>query len=280
MKQKLRFLPARFEDIPNIIALEQDPQNKPYIFPYTIQRHREVIERDDEFLIKIVENKNNQLIGFILLALTEKEHHSMELRRIIIQPKGQGFGKLAIQFAQKFAFEEHRMQRLWLDVFTENKRAFALYLKSGFTYEGIKRKTVLEDGQYKSQYMLSMLQDEYANQTIPKTDNLMLNHTFFQVIGNSESGEVNGKTIFHYRQKDHLIWATYDGGNIHFGMLSGTINNDTLTFQYRHLNHHDEWKSGSCESIITLDQSGCIQLSESWQWQSGETGTSILKQIK
>lgn len=50
---------------------------------------------------------------------------------------------LFLEWTKVFAFEQKNMQRLWLDVFTENnKRTDTLYTKSGFTQEGIKRKTV------------------------------------------------------------------------------------------------------------------------------------------
>ena len=85
----------------------------------------------------------------------------MELRRIIVKNKSKGYGMLFMEWAKEFTFKQKNMQRLWLDVFTENKRAYTLYRKSGFIQEGIKRNTVLENSKYKSQYILSMLKSEY-----------------------------------------------------------------------------------------------------------------------
>lgn len=51
MNQRLSFLPAQIEDIPDIIGLEQDPENRSFVFPYTKERHQEVIQRANEFLI-------------------------------------------------------------------------------------------------------------------------------------------------------------------------------------------------------------------------------------
>ena len=47
---------------------------------------------------------------------------------------------------------------------------------------------------------------------------------YFKSIQNTDNGEVSGETIFHYRQKGNTIWATYEGGQILFGTLSGTVN--------------------------------------------------------
>jgi hypothetical protein len=40
---------------------------------------------------------------------------------------------------------------------------------------------------------------------------------FFASIQNSETGEVSSETIFHYHQKNDLVWAEYQGGEIVFG---------------------------------------------------------------
>ena len=72
MNQHLSFIPAQIEDISDIVALEQDPENKSFVFPYTKERHREVIHRTDEFLIKVIDKTTEELEGFLLLALTEK----------------------------------------------------------------------------------------------------------------------------------------------------------------------------------------------------------------
>ena len=43
----------------------------------------------------------------------------------------------------------------------------------------------------------------------------------FRVVSNSLEGEVTNDTVFHYRESDGVVWATYSGGNIRFGTLSG-----------------------------------------------------------
>ena len=41
-----------------------------------------------------------------------------------------------------------------------------------------------------------------------------LNDKTFISLVNSENGEINYKTSFYYKQKDHTIWAEYEGGDI------------------------------------------------------------------
>lgn len=48
-----------------------------------------------------------------------------------------------------------------------------------------------------------------------------LNNKIFTAVQNSESGEVNDQTCFHYFQQDKMIWAEYQGGEILKGFLIG-----------------------------------------------------------
>ncbi len=102
---------------------------------------------------------------------------------------------------------------------------------------------------------------------------------YFKSIQNTDNGEVSGETIFHYRQKGNTIWATYEGGQILFGTLSGTVNETgELHFRYQHQNQNGEWKTGKCHSIPTYLKNGKIQLTEYWQWTVNDfsKGQSVL----
>ncbi len=107
-----------------------------------------------------------------------------------------------------------------------------------------------------------------------------LNNRKFKGIENSDNGEVSEATIFHYRQKESIIWATYEGGDIHFGTLSGIRKDNQLSFRYQHLNQNQLWMSGKCDSIIS-QENGKIRLDERWQWTTGDrtSGTSVLIEL-
>ena len=109
-----------------------------------------------------------------------------------------------------------------------------------------------------------------------------LNGRKFKAIQNSNSGEVNESTIFHYQTNPSLVEATYSGGRILKGHLIGEYTAvDEIYFVYHHLNLEGELCAGKCTSkIISLD-SGKLQLEESWEWTLGRKGkgTSILKKL-
>ena len=157
-------LPTRTEDLEEIIAWENDAENQRFIFPYSMERHIAVIQQEHEFHFKVFDPKGKAL-GFLILALTEKEHESMEFRRIVVLEKGRGYGRKFIQWVKKFTFEEKNCHRLWLDVFTDNPRAHHLYQSEGFKEEGIKRECILTDGKRRSLVLMSIIASEYNHQT-------------------------------------------------------------------------------------------------------------------
>jgi len=107
-----------------------------------------------------------------------------------------------------------------------------------------------------------------------------LNGKSFKPISNSNNGEVSSKTIFNYRQNNNIIWATYEGGDVLFGTLSGKISGNILNFNYQHQNLKGEFMTGNCESTIHLENK-IIKLFEKWKWTSGDLskGESILEEI-
>jgi hypothetical protein len=103
----------------------------------------------------------------------------------------------------------------------------------------------------------------------------------FTSVENSATGEVSAETVFHYHQKDNLIWAEYWGGAIVFGNLIGKIaDNETLEIRYQHLNKHGELMTGKCFSTPETLSDGRIRLHEKWQWTSGDLseGESIVEE--
>lgn len=99
---------------------------------------------------------------------------------------------------------------------------------------------------------------------------------------NSENGEVGEQTNFTYHQNGNLLWAEYSGGDILKGSLIGTVLcNGELDFVYHHMNQNMQIKTGKCHSVPTVLENGKIELSEQWQWTSGDysKGESLLVEV-
>ena len=99
---------------------------------------------------------------------------------------------------------------------------------------------------------------------------------------NSENGEVSEQTVFAYHQRGNLLWAEYSGGDIWKGSLIGTVlSNGELDFVYHHMNRDMQVKTGKCHSVPTILENGKIELSEEWEWTSGDCskGESLLVEV-
>ncbi len=110
---------------------------------------------------------------------------------------------------------------------------------------------------------------------------LDLNNRKFTALFNSVHGQVNQETIFTYHQKGEMIWATYSGGEVKIGTLSGQFIDDTrLYFHYGHWDLDGNYRSGKCHSEITVLADGRLRIHEEWVWDDeSKKGESTLVEI-
>lgn len=75
-----------------------------------------------------------------------------------------GLGTEATRLVLQYAFEGLNLHRVDLRVLAFNYRAIACYEKCGFVQEGIERDGVFIGGEWQSDVMMSILEDEYRSQ--------------------------------------------------------------------------------------------------------------------
>lgn len=106
---------------------------------------------------------------------------------------------------------------------------------------------------------------------------------FFRPVVNTENGEADTETLFHYRQEGDLVWATYGGGRIRFGTLVARIAADgSLDMRYQHMNGEGELLTGVCRSVPERLPAGRLRLHESWRWTCGDgsEGRSVVEEVR
>jgi diamine N-acetyltransferase len=151
---------GRLTDIPEIMAIEQIPEYRQYIGSWTYEEHRSAMESADaEYLICVPEDA---LAGFAILQGIESEHRSILLKRIAVNAPNRGLGRKLLLSVIERVFEHHGAHRLWLDVFVTNTRARRIYASCGFREEGLLRDSIVRDGEYHSQVLMSLLEHEYT----------------------------------------------------------------------------------------------------------------------
>jgi RimJ/RimL family protein N-acetyltransferase len=159
---RVRLRPTMSSDIEFVLSLENDPANLPFITPWDRTQHEAAI-RFPDFRHFIIEGGSAlEAVGFMILIGCRSRSQSLELKRMVVQGKGEGVGRAALRLAKKAAFDELRAHRLWLDVKGRNRRAQAFYDSEGFTVEGVLREAVKVDDGFDSLVVMSMLRTEFA----------------------------------------------------------------------------------------------------------------------
>ena len=155
--------PTQIADIPFVFAAENHPDNSPYITQCPKSWHEAAIASPDyaHFIVESADQAS-QMVGYIVLAGIQSPHHSLEIRRIVVIAKEQGYGRQILRWIKAFAFEQLGHHRLWLDVLKSNYRAKPLYESEGFIAEGTVREGFKTEKGYESMIQMSILESEYS----------------------------------------------------------------------------------------------------------------------
>jgi RimJ/RimL family protein N-acetyltransferase len=161
----LRLRPTMLSDLDFVLSVERDPQNLPFITPWDSPQHEGAVRFPDfrHFIIEL--GDPIERAGFVILQGCRNPQRSVELKRIVLQPKGRGLGRACVRRLKAMAFRDLHAHRFWLDVKARNTRAQALYRSEGFVDEGCLRESVriVIDGAeaFDDLIVMSMLEREY-----------------------------------------------------------------------------------------------------------------------
>jgi len=157
----MRLRPTMLSDLDFVQTVETDPHNLPFITPWERTQHEGAVRFPDfrHFIVEAGSEWNRA--GFVILQGCRSRHRSVELKRIVLQPKGQGIGRACVRLLKQMAFHDLHAHRFWLDVKALNQRATALYAGEGFVEEGRLRESVKLDEGYETLIVMGMLDREY-----------------------------------------------------------------------------------------------------------------------
>jgi hypothetical protein len=112
-----------------------------------------------------------------------------------------------------------------------------------------------------------------VSRAIGKQTGVNYNDRYFRSVGNVDGGDVDADTVFHYRQEDEIVWATYRGGGVAFGTLTALVLPDgRLDMRYQQVSKDGIIKTGRCLSTPEILSDGRLRLHESWSWTEGGEG--------
>jgi methionyl-tRNA formyltransferase/RimJ/RimL family protein N-acetyltransferase len=164
---RVRLRPMRKEDSAHLYEWinSRDPVvlNAPY---------RPISDMEHEVWVETMINKRSDLVIFIIEDLVTDRaigscqlfninsiHRSAELQiRIGLDAyQGKGLGTEAVRLLCQFGFLDLNLHRIYLHVFSSNKRAIRSYEKCGFEREGILKESAFIDGHWVDMYLMALL---------------------------------------------------------------------------------------------------------------------------
>jgi len=118
-------------------------------------RHFAIVDENDDYLgtisLKSIDNKNR--CAEYAISTRKKAH-------------GQGVAKWATSSILDKAFDELDLNRVYLNVLTDNTRANRFYTKFGFVFEGTSRQHVYIRGKFKDLNWYAMLRKEWKERSL------------------------------------------------------------------------------------------------------------------
>lgn len=107
----------------------------------------------------VMQTEQGEYLGNI--SLHEIDRFSKKARMSVLianrEERGKGYGKSAIRRLLSIAFNEIKLHKVWLVVFTENEKARNLYAKCGFQEEGILKDEYLVNGKYHDMVRMAII---------------------------------------------------------------------------------------------------------------------------
>lgn len=108
-------------------------------------------------------SQNNELIGDLSIVEIDEMNKKAGFRIAIHNPTyfNKGYGSEATKLAILFSFEQLKLNRLQLEVFSHNKRGMKAYEKVGFKKEGVLRQSLYINNQYSDEIIMGITRADY-----------------------------------------------------------------------------------------------------------------------
>lgn len=159
--RRLRLRRAEISDVDYIIELQHKPENIKFIVPFEEKFQIDAANSDGSEKMNIIveEIATGDSVGYFLVQGLDT--HKIEWTHVVIDKKGIGYGREALQLLMQWSFEIKKFHRGWLDCKTYNEVALHLYESLGLVREGILRDTIFVNGVYENLIVLGILDSEY-----------------------------------------------------------------------------------------------------------------------
>lgn len=169
--KRVKLRPLSALDTDDIVRWRSMPEILAQMFadePPTRARHlgwlASIQARGDRQEFVIVESAIDRAIGTVGLGIDGKNHRA-EFGILIGEPdaRGKGYAHEAGDLILRYAFDDLKLHRVYLQVFADNRVAIQLYEALGFCREGTLRQHVLKRGVFQDVLIMAIVQsDDHA----------------------------------------------------------------------------------------------------------------------
>lgn len=155
------------DDIPNKVEWINNPHNNKYLhydIPLEINKTKVWFENIKESSSRydgviVADNRPVGLIG--LLSIDNKVKKAEYYICLNHEDTGKGIAGTATHKLLNYAFEELKLNKVYLFTEENNIPAQKLFRKIGFVTEGILRDDTINNGKFVNRYVMSILRTEY-----------------------------------------------------------------------------------------------------------------------
>lgn len=159
--KRLKITKLTMPEVPVLMEIEHDPVNSVFIWTNTKEEHEEELSDPNVLTLSVKRKTDDYIVGYVIVDL-DLDSEWFEIKRIAFREKGKGYGRETMNSLIKYAFEEMKLNKVWLEAYSDNDIGRALYESLGFHIDGILRQHHREVRGIMDQVQYSMLKGEYA----------------------------------------------------------------------------------------------------------------------
>ncbi len=163
--EKIKLIPMDEQDTKDVIRWRNNVRDK-FIYRelFTMESHtkwlNEVV-RQGSAVQYIIDTKNDGRVGSVFLRDIDKKNQKAEYGIFIgeIGAQGKGYGSEAAKLMTQYGFEDLKLHKIMLRVFSDNYKAIKSYEKAGFIQEGYLKDDVCIDDKYYDIILMGIIKD-------------------------------------------------------------------------------------------------------------------------
>lgn len=164
---KLRFFEPR--DIDLIAPLRSSAEAYDYFYEYDpysrehqLQWWQNASLKQNEKNFVIAATDSDEAVGTIALVDIDMRNRKAEIGRIMIDGahRSKGYGRVALALLAEYAFGHLNLRKLYLEVFSSNTKALALYEQAGFLKEGELKSHIYKNGDYRDITVMALFKED------------------------------------------------------------------------------------------------------------------------